>query len=281
MRRLIAIASITFAAGAWASSAWAADYEPSDFPTLRGSNPYIPAPPTFTRWTGFYVGAQAGYGSARMDFAGATEDLYAYLLRELLLESERHVSQWQVLGSAHPGSWSIGGFFGYNTQWDDVVLGFDVHYSGTNFSGTAPVNPLGRRTSTSNGLIYDVQLGGSATMKIHDWGAARFRAGWTVDNLLPYATIGLAFGRADITRTATVDGTETDPNTSSTVPFFFSSSETRKNTWIYGWAAGGGVDYLITPNIFVRAEYEYVNFTTVAGIKAAISTARVGGALRF
>src|SRR4051812_44801247 len=109
MRRLFAIASIAFAAGAWASGAWAADYEPSEFPTLRGSNPYIPAPPTFTRWTGFYVGAQGGYGSAKMNFAGATEDLYAFMLRELRLENEQHVSRWQVLGSAHPGSWSIGG----------------------------------------------------------------------------------------------------------------------------------------------------------------------------
>ena len=46
-------------------------------------------------------------------------------------------------------------------------------------------------------------------------------------------------------------------------------------------AAGGGIDYLITPNVFVRAEYEYVNFATVAGIKGGISTARVGAALRY
>ena len=60
MRRLfVALALIGFA-----SAAGAADYELSDPPILRGSNPvvqtpYVPAPPTFTRWSGFYAGGQA------------------------------------------------------------------------------------------------------------------------------------------------------------------------------------------------------------------------------
>ena len=57
------------------------------------------------------------------------------------------------------------------------------------------------------------------------------------------------------------------------VPFSFSSSQSKQNTWIYGWAAGLGVDFLILPNLFLRAEYEYVAFTTIDGIKAGINTA--------
>jgi hypothetical protein len=44
----------------------AADYE---VPVLRGSSPdvpspYVPAPPVYTAWGGFYAGAQAGFSRA-------------------------------------------------------------------------------------------------------------------------------------------------------------------------------------------------------------------------
>ena len=40
-------------------------------------------------------------------------------------------------------------------------------------------------------------------MRITDYGAARLRGGWVVGNFLPYATLGVAVGRANITRSAT------------------------------------------------------------------------------
>ena len=40
-------------------------------PTLRGSSPFIPAAPTYTRWAGFYVGGQIGYEQRRDEFRAA------------------------------------------------------------------------------------------------------------------------------------------------------------------------------------------------------------------
>ena len=155
------------------------------------------------------------------------------------------------------------------------------------FFASAPATPISRRT-TAGGNVYDVTLNGSADIRIHDWGAARVRAGYVWYNTLPYATFGIAVGRADISRTATVDGEEnpaTPPATCAAtptcVPFSFSSSQSKQNTWIYGWAAGLGADFLILPNLFLRAEYEYVAFTTIDGIKAGINTARIRAALKF
>src|SRR6476620_4339498 len=105
MRRLL----IAFALFASVSAASADDFDIPGLSTLRGSNPYVPGAPTYTRWSGVYAGGMLGYGSTHFDFSGATRDLYAFMLRELALENEQHVSQWQVLGTANNNSSSLGG----------------------------------------------------------------------------------------------------------------------------------------------------------------------------
>jgi outer membrane immunogenic protein len=64
-------------------------------------------------------------------------------------------------------------------------------------------------------------------------------------------------------------------------PFDFSLSETKNAHFIYGWTAGLGVDVMVMPNVFVRAEVEYVGFSAAQGIKADLGTARVGGGVKF
>jgi outer membrane immunogenic protein len=284
MRRLIVVIALL----ASVAEVSAGEFE---FPEpLRGSSPYVPAPPVYTRWSGFYAGGELGYGTAHIDFSNATRQLYTFMLRELALENEQHVSQWQVLGAKDTGGHSIGGFAGFNAQFDDVIMGFDVHYSSTAFSASAAGTPLSRRTS-AGGNVYDVTINGTADMNIHDWGAARGRVGYVWNNILPYGTFGLAFGRADISRTGLITGEENPPAPTvpptpcgpptTCVPFTYTASEARKNVWIWGWAAGLGADFLILPNLFLRAELEFVSFAGVMGTKANISTARVGAAIKF
>ncbi len=260
-----------------------------EMPVLRGSTPFVPAAPTYTRWSGFYVGGQVGGNSTHMDFAGATESLIAYLLRTTALENEQHPSQWGVLGSADVTGTSYGGFIGYNSQWDDLIIGIDLHYNHGGFFANAPTNPIARAVS-AGGNNYLVNITGNASMRITDFGAARLRAGWIFHNFLPYATFGFALGRADVTRSVTVSGAENPPAGYPTVPcdplagcteFSFSTSDAKTGRFIYGWAAGGGMDILVMPNVFVRAEYEYLNFAQLSGIKAQINSARIGAGLRF
>ena len=125
-------------------------------------------------------------------------------------------------------------------------------------------------------------------MRITDYGAARFRAGWVVGNFLPYATLGVAVGRANITRSAHVFGHETrrpcDPRPASppATPFNFSTSE-AKNAAFHLWLVGrpSASTCMLMPNFFVRGEFEYIGFTEAQGIKADIGTARVGAGVKF
>jgi outer membrane immunogenic protein len=256
-----------------------------DTPTLRGTSPFIPAAPKYTRWAGFYGGGQIARSSSEMDFEDATRDLIAYMLRTLALENERHPSQWGVLGKANPSGMNYGVFVGYNVQFSDVIFGFDLHYNRSNFFANAPVTPISRGVS-AGGNSYNVTISGSASMDITDYGSARLRGGWILDNFLVYGAVGLAVGRANITRSASVVGTETQPCSPSpcvpvVIPFAFSDSEAKNAAFLYGWSAGGGVDVMLMPNFFVRGEFEYISFTKAQGILAQIGTARVGAGFKF
>ncbi|MPZ38022.1 MAG: porin family protein, partial [Rhizobiales bacterium] len=113
-------------------------------PTLRGSSPYIPAAPKYHRWDGFYVGGQASYGSAGMNFAGGTSDLVAFVLRETTIESENHVSDWALLGNTNASGFGFGAFAGYNTQWDNAIVGIDVTYTRMRLKGSSTAS-IGRQ----------------------------------------------------------------------------------------------------------------------------------------
>lgn len=243
-------------------------------PVLRGSNTFVPAPPTFTRWSGFYVGGQWGYSGANVDFSNATRDLVAFSLRELALESEQSPSQWQVLGQSSTSASSYGGFVGVNTQWDDAILGFELNYSRSSLMAIALATPLTRATS-AGGNSYLLTITGSGSMRVTDVGTLRARAGYAAGNFLPYLTAGFAIGRADIARSSAVTGTENG------FPFSFTESETKNAAFLYGWAVGAGLDVAVTSNVFLRGEAEYVNFAPNSGMHATITSARVAAGLKF
>src|SRR5687767_10552880 len=137
MRRWVLVLSLL----GFATQAVAGDF---DMPTLRGSSPFVPAPAKYPRWDGFYFGGHLGYGSATMDFAGATESLIQHMLRTTHLENQQRPSEWGVLGKAYSSNSSYGGFVGYNTQWQDTIVGIDIHYSRSDFFNNAPVSPIRR-----------------------------------------------------------------------------------------------------------------------------------------
>lgn len=255
----------------------AADY---DVPTLRGSGDFAVAAAAPYRWDGFYIGGQLGFGVGSIDFAGTTQPMVAYLLRETALESERHPSEWAVLGKADVTGASFGGFLGYSTRWESLVLGFELNYSWSNMRTTAPTAMISRSTSTSNNLNYFVTVTGDASMRITEYGTLRARAGFDAGIVLPYAMIGVAVGRADLTRAATVSGTECD-STPICTPFSFANAETKNGAFLYGWALGGGFDLMMMPGVFLRGEYEYVAFSPLWNIQSSVQTGRMGLGLKF
>jgi len=282
MRWVISVLAVL----ATASTACAADL---DLDVMRGSQPVGPA--TFTRWSGFYFGGQIGFSAAYLDFSGATAPLVHYSLRESTLEADDSVSTWPVLGNGGSDAVGYGGFVGYNTQWQDAVLGLEGNYTHTaSIARSAPSAPIARMV-TAGSNTYSVNLTGAGALEITDYASLRARAGWALGNFLPYGFAGLALGRANYNVTSQVSGQE-NPSSPPVVPcntiiapacvdYSFANSNGQTGVLMYGFSVGGGLDWALTQNIFLRGEFEYVQFIPIANILASIVTARVGVGLKF
>src|SRR5690606_4016646 len=221
--------------------------------------------------------------NANVDFGTANSSQIAYILRNLAVEQERRISGATVLPERDVRGGNYGFLVGYNSQWEDVVLGVELGYTRLNLDATASDSNR-FWTATTNGYTYNVGLESSAQVKLTDYLTFRGRAGYDLGNFLPYATLGLAVGRADVTRSANVYLCE--DTTGSTPPacaagLYGSASERKKDTYAVGIAAGLGLDILLTENLFLRGEYEYVRFGSFENVNADLHTVRGAVAAKF
>jgi outer membrane immunogenic protein len=246
---------------------------------LRGSSTVINTNSGVT-WDGAYVGAHFGGAASGTDFSGATKSLIAFLLRNTTIENENHVSGWTTLGKGDTTGMSYGGFAGYNMQWDQAVLGVEASYNRTSLMMSAN-DSMGRQFSTSDGFINQVTVNAGSNIHITDYGTLRMRGGWAAGNFMPYGFVGFALGRADVTNSAHVVATGANAATGQTYSFDQSTAVSKTGDFAYGFATGLGVDVALMQNIFVRAEYEYVQFGQFNDLKTHIHTARIGGGFKF
>jgi outer membrane immunogenic protein len=267
------------------SPAFAADYQ---LPTLRGTETFVPAYPTYFAWDGLYAGGHLTYGNANADFSSSTQPLLAMALRVLTFEQEFQPSAIQILGVSDVGGAGLGGFLGYNAQFENAVVGFEFNYTRTGFSAVAPSYPIGRLTGVlSNGRQYNFLLNGSGSVHTTDVGVLRVRAGYVAGSFMPYLTLGLAAGRADLALSVSCSCQEVTPNPNNpNVPlgvldFSFAQSQSKNSAYLFGWAGGGGLDFALTQSIFARAEYEYVQWAPVWKITSHLQFGRVGLGVRF
>jgi len=259
-----------------ATGAQAADMP--DF--LRGS--FLPSTPAPTvNWQGFYIGGQGGIGESDMNFTGATQSIAAKLLANTAIENSGGVSSWPVGGKVSVRGSGWGGFAGYNSQWDDVVLGVELSYMHGNFGGSQ-TDSMSRFFTDSAGYTDNVTYQSTATMSISDMGTVRARAGYAWGSFLPYVFGGVALGQADIVRTAAIFGNQVNasaPVGFQNVPFSLSATEGQYSHLVYGYSAGLGVDIMLASCWFMRAEWEYVRFTSA--IDTNVNTVRLGLGYRF
>jgi len=145
-----------------ASPVMAADVAPRARAAPQPAQPAPAAPPAFT-WTGFYIGANGGYGST---FGTA----------------ERLIGGTTVSASAPLSGFVGGGQIGYNWQQGDtkVVFGVEADLQGADM----------RHDFTATDGVTTVD----GTDKISWFATVRARVGYAVvDNVLLYATAGWAF----------------------------------------------------------------------------------------
>jgi outer membrane immunogenic protein len=261
------------------SAAHAADLP--DLPILRGGLTEGLSKSN-VNWEGYYIGAQGGYGSSDENFNGSTSTMTAAVLANTLIESEMQVSSWNSnLGKQSARAAGYGAFAGYNSQWDDVVLGVEGSYLHGNYGGTASSSrSLVSANALSDGLFHHVTSSQSSQISISDMATIRGRAGYAMGCFLPYAFFGLALGNADIGQTVTVqDFTSTTIGGPLTRIQPLSADNLVHNHLIYGYTAGLGVDVNLIGGLFARAEYEYVRFTT--NVDTSINTVRAGLGYKF
>jgi outer membrane immunogenic protein len=186
-----------------------------------------PPPPVFT-WTGPYIGGQVGYawGPSAFELIGFNPANRAFFL----FTSSNTPNG--VIGGAHVG---------YQYQFNQFVVGVEGSVDGTSLSANARFFApafLGNNILTAH-ATSDVQ------------GSIRGKLGVAWDRLLLYGTGGVAFG--GFSSNLFINGP-----TPFTPPFFV-ANRFFSNTRV-GWTAGGGVEYAVTDNWWVFAEYRYSNF---------------------
>ena len=240
---------------------------------LRGST--VISQPGGSRWDGVYFGAHVGATYSGADFSGATKDLLQTSLRESTFVNIVNVPDWKVLGKADTSGSSWGAFVGYNVQWDGAILGVEGTYNRTSLA-MASTDAIGLQPI---GLPDTVFINATASTKITDWGTLRVRGGVDAGAFMPYGFVGVAIARADVARTATVN--LVNFNQSSTPYFTDTRTDSQTGAFAYGYTVGFGMDICVWNNLFLRGEYEYVQFGEFKNINMHIHTARVGAGLKF
>lgn len=254
MRRFLLTAAVCGAV----SAAHAADMP--DLPILRGSytDGLFASRPN---WQGFYVGGQASYGSVDSKLRGDNSDMQA-----TFIPPANVFYNWQPLGTPHGVGNGFGAFAGYNSQWDDVVVGLEANYIHDGFQ--ARTHSTGQVFQANNVTLVSV-TDSDAVVKLSDFGSLRIRGGYVLGCFLPYAFVGTGFGSQVIDRTVSAWPAPIRPA-------WTSDSHSRL---VFGYSAGAGIDVMLVGGLFARAEYEYRRVT--ANVESNLNTVRLGLGYKF
>jgi|SRR4051794_2730045 len=278
------------------SAAQAADMP--DLPVLRGG--FTDGLSSLSHnWDGFYVGGQFGFATTDVDFSHTPKSMTDFMLRNSILQAP--VGGWSLLPKNHVQSTGFGAYVGRNWQLYDAVMGVEANYSYmSSLSSTASDSMRrilpGETGPTGHTYTYDTWLGGGASLKLKDYATFRGRVGWDGGDFMPYGFAGLAIGRAEVSRFATVswqkyddfDETVVSGGATTTVhrhlpagSATLSSTEQRTNSFMYGWTAGIGVEYAICGNFLIRGEWEHVGFANVKNVAVQLNNFRAGAGYKF
>lgn len=196
-------------------------------------------------WTGFYVGGTVGAAWTKSDVSLSTANTTGLLFNAADIPGLNALGSPSVNGS----KLIFGGKLGYNRQWGAVVLGLEGDISYFRFNKT--VNTFGNPF-----LTFATGTASFTENVTTDWLATvRPRLGYAFDRALLYVTGGLAVGKVSFSN----NYVGFSPHGSG---FEFESSSVSRTK--AGWTVGGGVDYALTNNWILSAEYLHVDLGSVS-----------------
>jgi outer membrane immunogenic protein len=190
------------------------------------ARPYQQQPIFTPSWTGFYIGGQVGYAHGDWGSSPLFADIGPFVTG---------VPVGKTSGDGITGGLHVG----YNYQMSNWVVGVeaDFNWPSINNNSSTALNP-----GTFLALAYNTAA------KVDHYGTVRARLGYAaMPNTLLYVTGGWAYGetKTDITGYDVFSGG---------VPFTTSSSQTHS-----GWTVGAGVNYMLTANWILGAEYKHID----------------------
>jgi outer membrane immunogenic protein len=222
------------------------------------------APPAVVySWTGFYIGGNVGWAESEQTAYtvgtpagfGAPAIGGAGIAGIGVLPMSHGLGHDSILGGVHAG---------YNWQAGNWVLGVE-----------ADASFIDRNITTSQPVLLSFaappQNAGPFFVSAHnDWLATvRGRLGYTWDRLMLYGTGGAAFTRTSYSTAYTSVGV---------VPAIGPLAANFSSDKV-GFAVGGGLEWMVSPNWLLRAEYLYYRFEGTQNSMAVVSgtcTAAVG-----
>ena len=205
-------------------------------------------------WSGFYLGASAGYGWSRAAISEVPGDQNT----ASFFQGQPNVASSST--SFRGSGWLGGAQAGYNWLPGQAWLAgveTDISWSNISGSGSTPTTVVfGQNSATLQ-----------ASQNIQWFGTVRARIGYLVTtDVLLFATGGLAYGRVEESASIVLP-----PGVSNSQGNFgsgyacggiygdstcFAGSASRVST---GWTAGAGTEFRINQHASVKLEYLYVN----------------------
>jgi outer membrane immunogenic protein len=226
--------------------------------TLFDVSGALAASPPMASWTGFYVGAHAGYSWGSVD--GDTT-------RMVVIPPASAPNFWVNTPNPvpfiferdiNPKGW-FGGFqAGYNFQAGRFVYGVETDFTWT---GQSDSIFLSGDTRPAFFNTEDFSYNETTTAKLKYMGTVRGRLGYRVGQFLPYVTGGFAWGRISMDTNWLLH----QFNQVANLPFAGSESHTH-----VGWTLGAGFEYAFAERWSVKVEYLYIDLgkeTYFAGVQ--------------
>ncbi|WP_208431384.1 outer membrane protein [Bartonella doshiae] len=229
---------------------------------VRAADIIIPATPAPVvvvspfSWSGFYLGGQIG----------------GFLSEVALSYSEdKNGGTWEPVDKEHLPKLSgfVGGIYaGFNFDIDSgFVIGADTDVVLSNKKDTKDIDWLKQNVSRSledeedipilrnmknNRALYSSVKAMQHTLEQKWAGATRVRVGFSIERLLPYIAGGVAYTQVKNAFVDAEGATRREMNISDLLH--------DEEKMMIGFTLGGGIDFSMTDNVILRAEYRYSDF---------------------
>jgi outer membrane immunogenic protein len=172
-------------------------------------------------WTGFYVGAQAGFAKPKdeVKYGGSSTGAPFDAVNQVITNREN--------------GFAGGVQAGYNHQFFPFVPGIEADLGYMGFNGS--------RTSSPE---FDPQQETRAVSSGGLFGTATGRVGLAIDRAMVYVKGGFAYANLKLGVRDNVPPLTTDA--------------TRRSTYT-GWTVGGGIEFAITQHWLIKSEYQFID----------------------